>query len=52
MRLLVIKRIDDTVDYIVEGGMNCIYNTNEQLIKIINPQYRGKKYRGKKILLF
>ncbi|KAG4094821.1 hypothetical protein H8356DRAFT_1427690 [Neocallimastix lanati (nom. inval.)] len=34
----------EIIDYIVEGGMNCIYNTNEQLIKIINPQYRGKKY--------
>ena len=37
------KSIDDTEDDIVEGGMNCIYNTNEQLIKIIDPQYSGKK---------
>ncbi|ORY12062.1 hypothetical protein LY90DRAFT_518401 [Neocallimastix californiae] len=39
------KSIDDTGDYIIEGGINCIYNTNEQLIKIIDPQW-------KKIILF
>ncbi|KAG4091086.1 hypothetical protein H8356DRAFT_1408322 [Neocallimastix lanati (nom. inval.)] len=37
------KSINDSNDYLVSGGIIRIYNINEQLIKIIDPYYSGKK---------